>query len=700
MIRTTGLLSLVLLLAGGCADITKQTTDSEATGPGGLVQVAGEAVTGDKPVEGAMEVTAALLDDSHRLYLRYRIHRKKTWGTAVLPEAPVSGQYYDQPVHLIPDLPIVELGNESVQMPAGSAAALEVAVLPSTDWSALLQELFQDLVPQDPGQGIVLDILRAEELFLYRDTDGAVLTVPILFKPETVEAVDVMSLTHLLVQGNETVRQSLASQPPGIQHVLYHTGDSLVTGYPFVYLDLDRKSVHFIRRERKGEPSEETLPLNFIPASVTAVTGQLKSYIGQPVQSVTRLVTSIGTTAFDTLRPTPQWLLASQPVPPVSNDPMMDPDKWEQRLDSLLGDPGTSGKLRFLVDGERFFPRLIDVIHRAKVSLQMRLYIFDNDDYAIKIANFLKNRSQDISVRILLDGLGTVGAGYAEPGYTPGTSRERQGSVTLFLREQSNIALRVVANPWLQGDHTKAIIIDDETGFIGGMNIGREYRYEWHDMMVEASGPVINRIARDFEVAWKQAGPLGDIQALVRTPFDKTIEPEPEDYPLRVLYTKPGDSQILRAQVAAMRQARQRIWIENAYITSDLILYELIKARKRGVDVRVILPYENDSGIIDRSNALAANMLLRHGVRVYVYPGMSHIKAAIYDGWSCLGSANFDRLSLRLNKEMNLATSHQPAVDELIKTVFTPDFDRSIELTEPLPNRWYDYLMELIADQL
>ena len=91
---------------------------------------------------------------------------------------------------------------------------------------------------------------------------------------------------------------------------------------------------------------------------------------------------------------------------------------------------------------------------------------------------------------------------------------------------------------------------------------------------------------------------------------------------------------------------------------------------------------------------------LSHGARVYIYPGMSHVKAALYDGWACLGSANFDRLSLRLNRETNIATSHPDAVERLVAQVFTPDFGRSLELREPLPASWLDHLKEVIADQL
>ena len=83
--------------------------------------------------------------------------------------------------------------------------------------------------------------------------------------------------------------------------------------------------------------------------------------------------------------------------------------------------------------------------------------------------------------------------------------------------------------------------------------------------------------------------------------------------------------------------------------------YELVKARLRGVDVRVIIPMEGNHGIMNASNVTAANTLLKYGVRVFTYPGMSQVKAAIYDGWACLGSVNFDKLSFLVNKGMNLA---------------------------------------------
>ena len=118
------------------------------------------------------------------------------------------------------------------------------------------------------------------------------------------------------------------------------------------------------------------------------------------------------------------------------------------------------------------------------------------------------------------------------------------------------------------------------------------------------------------------------------------------------------------------------------------------------MDVRVIMPLETDRGLITRDNALAANVMMENGIRVFVYPGMSHVKAAVYDGWACFGSANFDRLSLRINKEINIATSHPAAVQRLLDELFVPDFARSRELEEPFPERWMDHLMERFGDYL
>jgi cardiolipin synthase len=207
-------------------------------------------------------------------------------------------------------------------------------------------------------------------------------------------------------------------------------------------------------------------------------------------------------------------------------------------------------------------------------------------------------------------------------------------------------------------------------------------------------------LLEEYLEAWAQAGSWGDLGYLAQSMRPAPKSAEDVGYPLRVLFTRAGSSEIFQAQLEAIRRARKFIYIQNAYFTDDTILYELAKARRRGVDVRVIIPLESDRGLLTRANAIAANALLRNKIRVFIYPGMSHVKAAVFDGWVCLGSANLDRLSLRINKEINLATSDSQTVDALIEKVFDRDFARSPELTTPFPERWMDHLVEIVGDYI
>ena len=372
--------------------------------------------------------------------------------------------------------------------------------------------------------------------------------------------------------------------------------------------------------------------------------------------------------------------------------------EWETELDELTRRPSSRGEITYLVDGTAFFSRFIETVLDAHDSIDMRVYIFDNDDVAKEIADLLRERSnQGIKIKILLDGIGTTTAATEDPKSLPKEHKPPR-SIRAYLESDSQIDVRTVPNLFLTGDHVKTLFVDKEFVFLGGMNIGREYRHDWHDLMVEVHGPVVNELLEDFNRAWAHAGTFGDFGY----PFyrKKSTKPQAEDigYPIRVLYTKTARSEIFLSQLQAIRRARKYIYIENAYFTDDAILNELVRARRRGVDVRVIMPMETDRGLITRDNALAANTMIANGIRVFIYPGMSHLKAAVYDGWACFGSANFDRLSLRINKETNLATSNQGAVGELLKQVFEPDFERSVELTEPLPNQFIDYLLEILGD--
>jgi len=681
---TLGLCCLTVGLLGAC------TTGPTDNAPTPRSQLGYPSVAASR----AIVATKAVLTAADQLQIDYLDGSQEiSAGIPFLaPKTPDRTQHRAAP-------PIIPLETPDSAEPLHASRGIPVNIRPIEEWHRLIKQLEQEVAAQVPEHGVVLDVLQQEDIFLYVDDKGGLHAVAIEDKPTAIEPAGTVTLTQLLQQATDRVRRSLLQQRGDHRYLLFNTGDSPDTGFPFVFMDLEHGRVFFIQRRSDRQQLLAYGPAGSARAAFHAFNSQAMSLARQPLSTVTRLASSFGTTVLDTIHRIPTLAKPGSAPPPTKQAAYMDRDAWERELDGLVGS-ATQGRIRYLVDGEEFFPALIHAIHSARESVRMRMYLFDNDDYAVKIADLLKTRSKEVSVELLLDGLGTINSSMASPNYTPEHAPPAPLSIASYLRADTDIRVWMLSNPFMQGDHTKAIIIDDDAAFIGGMNIGREYRYEWHDMMAELRGPVVDELIRDFENTRAHAGPLGDLQAAFQQSHHAVREPGENDYPLRLLYTRVGSSQILRSQIAAMRRAQNRVWIQNPYLTSDTVQHELIEARRRGVDVRVILPYQTNWGLISRSNVLAANGMLRHGIRVYIYPGMSHLKAALYDGWVCLGSANFDRLSLRLNKETNIATSHPEAVTELVDRVFSPDFERSLELTEPLPAGWLDYLKEQIADHL
>jgi cardiolipin synthase len=387
------------------------------------------------------------------------------------------------------------------------------------------------------------------------------------------------------------------------------------------------------------------------------------------------------------------------PVPEIKNAEPMDLVEFEEMLDRVTGTRQDIARIRFLVDGDEYFDRLLESIRNANESIDIRTYIFDNDDFAVDVADLLRQRADDVEVRVMVDSIGNLLAMQADPESLP-IDHEHPTSMRTYMQAGSNIKVRHNTNPWFTGDHTKTTIIDSKTAFVGGMNIGREYRYDWHDLMMEVSGPVVDQLQFESDKAWARGGLFGDFANALRFLQGKKERADRDGYPVRILQTKNFDSQIHRAQIAAIRNARSYILIQNAYFSDDRTLYELAKARRRGVDVRIIIPSAGNHGPLNASNKVTINTLLEHGIRVYEYPGMSHVKAAIFDGWACVGSANFDKLSLKVNKELNLATSDPETVDALLDQVFIPDLMLSREITDPVTVTLTTRLAEIAVDEL
>src|SRR5207253_8929750 len=97
-------------------------------------------------------------------------------------------------------------------------------------------------------------------------------------------------------------------------------------------------------------------------------------------------------------------------------------------------------------------------------------------------------------------------------------------------------------------------------------------------------------------------------------------------------------------QAVAFAAASRRIWITNAYCTPTPDQVELLtKAARRGVDVRIMVPGENNDQPLTKSAGRGAyGKLLEGGVRMFEYqPTMIHIKSIVSDSmFTMTGSYN------------------------------------------------------------
>lgn len=230
-------------------------------------------------------------------------------------------------------------------------------------------------------------------------------------------------------------------------------------------------------------------------------------------------------------------------------------------------------------------------------------------------------------------------------------------------------------------DHRKILVVDGETGFIGGYNIGTAYATEWRDTHVRISGPAVWDLKRAFADFWNlhRRRRLGSSERPLLMETSSTWEPRVRIqrnvprvlvFPIRGMYLE------------GIQRATRRIWITQAYFLPDQIFVDALRdAARRGVDVRLLVPLKSNHIVVDWISRGYYAQLLEAGVRILRYRGaMVHAKTATIDGsWSTVGTANIDRLSLTGNYEVNVEII-DPGFARTMERIFEVDQAHCLEL--------------------
>ncbi|MCC7339409.1 MAG: cardiolipin synthase [Pirellulaceae bacterium] len=331
--------------------------------------------------------------------------------------------------------------------------------------------------------------------------------------------------------------------------------------------------------------------------------------------------------------------------------------KFAQLVDAvgrLTGRPLLPGnKITPLINGDAAYPAMLAAIDGAQHSISLESYIFDFDDVGERFVDALAAATErGVAVRVLID---DVGAQYSRRS----TARElRRRGVTchMFLPTWYPV--------WMPHanlrNHRKIMVVDGVIGFTGGINIragcilANNPANPTKDLHFQFEGPVVTHLQEAFVTDWAfVTGEVLEGEAWLPLPefcgesLARGISDGPDEDFERLLMTI----------LAAVAVASRRIVIMTPYFLPDVSLIRALNtAALRGVDVKVLLPGQNNIALVQwASNNLLAQVI-EEGVQVYMTaPPFDHTKLMLVDEvWALVGSTNLDPRSLRLNFEFNV----------------------------------------------
>lgn len=340
-------------------------------------------------------------------------------------------------------------------------------------------------------------------------------------------------------------------------------------------------------------------------------------------------------------------------------------EKMLESLGSLRFTEGNEATL--LIDGQQTYDAMLEAIEGAEKYILFQTYILRSDETGNKFKEaLLKKAAAGVKVRVLYDEIGSLGL---EDAFR---KELLAGGVetTMFSTNQSD-GRKYQLN---FRNHRKILVVDGEIGFTGGLNIGDEYLGKddflspWRDTHIRVVGAAAKMLQLPFSEDWYWAS------GMVPEDLDWSVEGKNTGGGATVLClpTGPADERETCGLffLAAINSAEERLWIATPYFVPDMQIMSALKlAALRGVDVRIMVPDIIDSKLVRYSTHSYLDEMDKAGIATYRFEeGFSHQKVMLIDeGFSCIGSANMDNRSFRLNFEAILAVKDKKFASEVAK---------------------------------
>jgi cardiolipin synthase len=372
--------------------------------------------------------------------------------------------------------------------------------------------------------------------------------------------------------------------------------------------------------------------------------------------------------------------------------------------------PVAGHELTVFVETWPLIRALVRDIRAARQRVWLETYIFHDDAAGRAVAEALRERARaGVQVRVLCDAIGSQGT----PRAFFHALAEAGAQVHFFHSVWEALWRFSFLRILNRRDHRKLLVLDDRVAYFGGMNVvdpasaRAVQRAEllapsagWRDVHVRLTGPQQGQVAESFDRSWRRAH--GEPVPRRPRPYRRGLLAGGEES-LQFFDSGPGPrySSAARLFTRLIRSARRRVTLSMAYfLPVGDVLRALVRAPRRGVLVRVVVPGDSDVPVVQHATRHLYTHLLRRRFRVFERQGsMLHSKVMVVDDqWAVLGSCNLDARSLWLNLEF-LAVIHSRNLARVLNQVVRQEVAHSkrVSLKEYRERRWWWRLVGRLA---
>ena len=216
--------------------------------------------------------------------------------------------------------------------------------------------------------------------------------------------------------------------------------------------------------------------------------------------------------------------------------------------------------------------------------------------------------------------------------------------------------------------HNKFFIFDDKKVFTGSTNISNYCLtgYNSNVALMINSNIVADVYRQEFEQMYN--GKFHNEKKAVSNNENIKID----DSTISI-YFSPINKTVAEQILPIIKNAKSYIYIPAFYLTRKSIIYELIEAKKRGVEIKIIVDETSVKG-----KYVDIDLMINNGLEVKVedWKGKMHMKSMVIDDENLvIGSMNFTKQGENVNDENCLIIKNAPVLTKKYKKHFLELWD-------------------------